>query len=161
MKINFSRSSRIFPSWHSLLYTEKHLLVQCTYFAVRRWEGLKWLIQRKDEEQREKGPNEWVEEVLNGIRGTCIVFWRHRDDLLLLSRCIRSVLQLYFVFLSIFLAFVFCTLETRWLAHLLSESSDSNYHLLSPNNPTIKKREYYGKSFVIHLPRNVSCLVLI
>ena len=102
--------------------------------------GLEWLIQRTDIEQRKQGPNEWVEEVLNGIRGTCIVFWRHRDDLLLLSRCIRSVLQLYFVFLSIFPAFVFCTLETRWLAHPLSESSDSNYHLLSPNNPTIQKK---------------------
>ena len=107
--------------------------------AVQGGKGLEWLIQRTDTEQRKKGPNEWVEEVLNGIRGTCIVFWRHQDDLLLLSRCIRSVLQLYFVFLSIFPAFVFCTLETQWLAHLLSESSDSNYHHLSPNNPTIKE----------------------
>ena len=44
MKINFSRYSRIFPSWH-LLCTENHrvfihVLVQCTYFAVRRWEGI-------------------------------------------------------------------------------------------------------------------------
>ena len=30
---------QIFPSWH-LLYTKKHVLVQCTYFAVRRWEGI-------------------------------------------------------------------------------------------------------------------------
>ena len=30
---------QIFPSWH-VLYTGKHVLVQCWYFAVRRWEGI-------------------------------------------------------------------------------------------------------------------------
>ena len=70
--------------------------------AVQGGKGLEWLIQRRDTEQRKKGPNEWVEEVLNGIRGRCIVFWRHQDDLLPLYRCIRSVLQLYFVFLLFF-----------------------------------------------------------
>ena len=36
--------------------------------AVQDGNGLEWLIQRTDAEQRKKGPNEWVEEVLNGIR---------------------------------------------------------------------------------------------
>ena len=131
-----------------------------------QWEGgkgLKWLIQRTDEEQREKGPNEWVEEVLNGIvleahalysegiKMTCCSFLAVSDQS-------YNCISYFFLFF-------------RLLYFVLWKPGDLLIPSLSPAIPIItfylqttqlfKKREYNGTGFVIHLARNVSCLVLI
>ena len=127
-----------------------------------QWEGgkgLKWLIQRTDTEQRIKGPNEWVEEVVleahalysEGTEMTCCSFLAVSDQS-------YNCISYFFLFF-------------RLLYFVLWKPGDLLIPSLSPAIPIItfylqttqlfeEKKWYNGTGFVIHLARNFSCVVL-